>query len=91
MYTESVLSDRVKQIILKRRAALKRQKQRKKYKLIAEKRFLSWRISKSTRGVLQQCPGIGKAIEAFVTDCNVGADAWCRTGILTFDGNRSRK
>ena len=26
-------------------------------------------------------------IEDFVQDCNIGADAWRRTGVLTFDGN----
>ena len=32
-------------------------------------------------------PNIGEEIEKFVQDCNIGADAWRRTGVLTFDGN----
>lgn len=32
--------------------------------------------------ILTTCPDIGEQIE-----CNVGADAWRRTGVLTFDGN----
>ena len=41
-------------------------------------------------GVLKECPNIGKEIETFVSERNVGADAW-RTGVLTFDGNRKVK
>lgn len=37
--------------------------------------------------MIQECPGIGKTIEAFVEESNVGADHWRRTGVLTFDGN----
>ena len=37
--------------------------------------------------VEQKFPDIGKSIEDFVSECNVGADAWRRTGVLTFDGN----
>lgn len=40
--------------------------------------------------ILCDCPDIGKSIEEFVKDNNVGADAWRRTGVLTFDGNRKR-
>jgi hypothetical protein len=37
---------------------------------------------------LKECPNIGKEIEKFVQESGVGADAWRRTGVLTFDGNR---
>lgn len=30
-------------------------------------------------------------MEAFVSEQSIGADAWCRTGVLTFDGNRRIK
>jgi hypothetical protein len=46
------------------------------------------RRSKKIGNILQECPGIGKTIEKFVEGCGVGADAWRRTGILTFDGNQ---
>jgi len=36
---------------------------------------------------LKECPDIGKSIEAYVQDRNVGADVWRPTGVLTFDGN----
>jgi len=29
-----------------------------------------------------------KKIESYIQSCNVGADAWRRTGVLTFDGKR---
>ncbi len=44
-------------------------------------------MSREVRGILNQFPNIGKEIETFVQDSSVGADAWRRTGILTFDGN----
>ena len=37
--------------------------------------------------MLQECPDIGEVIEKFVMERYIGADAWCRTGVLTFDGN----
>lgn len=39
------------------------------------------------KGFVKKYPDIGNVIEAFVQDRNVGADAWRRTGVLTFDGN----
>ena len=38
--------------------------------------------------MIQECPGIGEAIEEYVVQCGAGADAWRRTGVVTFDGNR---
>ena len=40
--------------------------------------------------MIQQHPTIGKDIEEFVKSKRVGADAWRRTGVLTFDGARAR-
>ena len=37
--------------------------------------------------IVKEFPTIGREIEDFVKSCNVGADAWRRTGVLTFDGN----
>ena len=37
--------------------------------------------------ILAECSNIGKVIEDFVAEHNVGANASCRTGMLTFDGN----
>lgn len=36
---------------------------------------------------MKECPDVGKTIEAYVQDRNVGADTWRRTGVLIFDGN----
>ena len=44
-------------------------------------------VSKRANRILQKFPDIGETIEKFVEECQVGADAWRRTGILTFDGN----
>ena len=37
--------------------------------------------------VVNKFPNIGRYIEEFVRSRKVGADAWRRTGVLTFDGN----
>ena len=37
--------------------------------------------------MLTRFPDIGNTIEVYVSEANVGADAWRRTGILNFDGN----
>lgn len=39
------------------------------------------------RGILKECPDIGEQMEKYVQERNIGADAWRRTGVLTFDGN----
>ena len=36
-------------------------------------------------------PDIGETIERFVQEHKMGADAWRRTGVLTFDGNTKLK
>ena len=48
-------------------------------------------MSKRTSKILRDCPNIGQTIESFVEDHSVGADAWRRTGVLTFDGNANLK
>ena len=37
---------------------------------------------------MKKFPNIGKDIEKFVQERNIGADCWRQTGVLTFDGNR---
>ena len=54
---------------------------------LAERNLLARRKSKHVQSVLTRFPDIGNTIEAYVSEANVGADAWRRTGILTFDGN----
>ena len=80
-------SEEVKSFVVKRRKAIRRHMRYLKAKTIAERNFLKRKTSKRTHGILQDCPNIGEVIEKFVTDRNIGADAWRRTGVLTFDGN----
>lgn len=76
-----------KSLVAKKRVQIKRRARRQKAKAIAERRFLSRKVSKKNSRICKECPDIGKTIEKFVEDRNVGADAWRRTGVLTFDGN----
>lgn len=75
----------------KKRAAIKRRAVRLRAKTVAERRFLSHKLSSRTSKILNDCPNIGETIESFVQDHSVGADAWRRTGVLTFDGNANLK
>ena len=88
---KSILGDDGKRVIEKKRASLRRKSVRKAKRKIMEKRFLKRRRSKKLSRVEQQCPGIGPAIEEYVAECGVGADAWRRTGVATFDGNKKIK
>ena len=83
----NMISESVKRKIAQRRKTLMRRNRRLKAKVIAEKNFLSRKISRKVKTVVSTFPDIGDAIESFVSESNVGADAWRRTGVLTFDGN----
>ena len=87
----NVLSASGKEMIKKRREALRRKAVRDAKRRVTEERFLKRRRSKKVSRILTQCPDIGKVIEKFVQDSGAGADAWRRTGVLTFDGNRKLK
>ena len=76
-------------MIKKRREALRRKAVCDAKRRVMEKRFLKRRRSKKVFRILTQCPDIGNVIEKFVQDS--GADAWRRTGVLTFDGNTKLK
>lgn len=79
----SLVDERTKKIVERKQRALKRKPRRQKAKAIASQNFLSRKISKRIGRILDKFPDIGKTIESFVTDSNVGADAWRRTGVLT--------
>ena len=70
---------------------MRRRAQRERVKAIHEARFLSRKVQKHVSKILTDCPDIGNVIERFVQERNVGADAWRRTGVLTFDGNTKLK
>ena len=76
--------------LIKKRKAIERRARRQCAKL-AEQRFLSRKVSKKVSQIVSTCPDIGKTMEMFVQQNNVGADAWRRTGVLTFDGNANLK
>jgi len=60
---------------------------RQKAKALAARNFLSRKVSKRINTIVDRFPDIGDTIETFVSNSNIGADAWRRTGVLTFDGN----
>ena len=74
-------------LIRKRRLSVKRIAKRRKLKLMREHNPLRKQTSTKLRGIIHDSPDIGHKIEQFVESRNVGADAWRRTGVLTFDGN----
>lgn len=53
--------------------------------------LLNRNIPKRVSRIIQNHPTIGADIEKFVSDKQMGADAWRRTGVITFDGNRRPK
>ena len=81
--------EQMKVLVQRRLTVIKRRARRNRAKLIAERNFLGRKRTKKTRSVLQQFPDIGKEIERFVEERSVGADAWRRTGVFTFDGNKA--
>ena len=83
-----VLGEDGRLMIEKKRASLHRKAVRESRRKVMERRFLKRRRSKKVGRILQDCPGIGAAVEEFVAQCGAGADAWRRTGVVTFDGNK---
>ena len=55
-----------------------------------ERAILRRRVPPRASKLLKKYPNLGKGIDQFVRDNRVGADAWCRTGVATFDGNLKR-
>ena len=88
---DSPMNEQLLPLLRKRRAAIKRKAVRKAKAKIAAQRFLKKRRGKRVSKIVSGCKDIGKAIEEYVRECGVGADAWRRTGVLTFDGNRTVK
>lgn len=74
-------------IIKKKRAAIRRKATREVKKRVAERRYIRRRKSKKVGAIQREHPDIDETIE-HVRKCGVGADAWRRTGVLTFDGTK---
>ena len=86
---DTVHCETARALIVKRRKVIRRRARYTKSKTIAEQTFLGRKTSSSVRGIVKDFPEIGKTIEEFVQERNIGADHWRRTGVLTFDGNTS--
>ena len=69
------------------KTAIRRKASRVKAMRIAEANILGQKVNHKVKDILSKYPDIGDKIEEFVKSNTVGADAWRRTGILTFDGN----
>jgi hypothetical protein len=89
--SQTPLDPGLKKLIEKRRRSIRRQAQRTKAKRIMQKNFLGRKVAKRIDTIVEKHPDIGETIERFVRDNNVGAEAWRRTGVLTFDGNVKKK
>ncbi len=77
----------ISEAVRKRRRMYRRKHVRQKAKRMAEARLLKRKLLKRVSRILKKFPNIGKDVEEFVSGKRVGADAWRRTGVLTFDGN----
>ena len=80
----------LRKTILNKRISVKRQAQCLMAKRI-EERFLGRQVLKRHDSTVAKYPDIGETIESFVQNNNVGAEAWRRTGVLTFDGNMKKR
>jgi len=88
---KDIRSEQALSLITKRRKSIRRRARYLKAKVIAEKHFLGRKQSKKVGGIVENYPNIGEVIEKYVQERNVGADAWRRTGVLTFDDNTKVK
>ena len=85
-----VLGEETLRKIQSERLRIKWRAERKMAEEIAKTCILKRRIPPSASRLQKKFPTIGKDMEEFVGSKKVGADAWRRTGLLTFDGERRR-
>lgn len=84
---DDLLTKELKDQVKQQRQTLKRKVKRILAHRKAEQRLLKRQLAKRFSKILTKFPNIGRDIEEFVRSSKVGADAWRRTGVLTFDGN----
>lgn len=84
---DDLLTKELKDQVKQQRQTLKRKVKRILAHRKAEQRLLKRQLAKRFSKILTKFPNTGRDIEEFVRSRKVGADAWRRTGILTFDGN----
>jgi len=73
--------------IKKRRKSITQNFSRLKAKRIASQHFLQRKSSQHLNSTVNKFLDAGEKTEEIVKSNNVGADAWRRTGVLTFNGN----
>ena len=78
---------KLKEIVMRGRKLLKKKAKREFVKQLAERSVLKRRVPKKASKLLKRFPELGKDIENFVRDNRIGADAWRRTGVATFNRN----
>ncbi|XP_072163624.1 uncharacterized protein [Diadema setosum] len=86
----SVSTQKAKDKVRKLSSIIFRRTQRSIAKKIAHSSLLKRRRPKAVSRILRKYPNIGKVMEEYVHANLVGADAWRRTGVYTFDGNLRR-
>lgn len=79
------LSEKMKSLVVNEKRKQRKRDRRRFLKIVAERSVLKRKIPKRASRLLKEFPNLGK--EDFVQDNRVGADAWRRTGVATFDGN----
>ncbi len=84
------LAPQLQEKVRKERRRIKRRAQRRIVKTQDDTSVLKRKITKKGSQLLRKFPDIGKDIENYVRERKVGADAWRRTGVLTFTGNLNR-
>lgn len=84
---DDYVSDDIINKIKKQRKLIRRRKKRFFTVKKTEQRLLKRKVPRAVSRILTKFPNIGKDMEEFVKSHKVGADAWRRTGALTFDGN----
>ena len=78
------------ELIKKQRRILSSRTKGRVTKEIASECSLKRKIPKPVSSVLKEFSNIGTYIEEYVRGRRCGADAWRRTGVVTFNGNRKR-
>lgn len=79
------LSEKMKSLVVNEKRKQRKRDRRRFLKIVAERSVLKRKVPKRASRLLKEFPNLGK--EDFVQDNQVGADAWRRTGVATFDGN----
>lgn len=81
-----ILQPAAKDALQKRVKSVRLKAKRKAAKKIVEMRLLKRKRSKRVGRIMRDFPDIGHTTEEYVQSNGAGADAWRRTGVLTFDG-----